>query len=180
MKNTFTTLFICLLTTVAALAQTNRDSIGNYNSYGGKVGVGISIFDGFGIPVRFYLSPKNVLEAGFYFGAIAVITDDQLEILAGPLVGVGYTYFGNRFEKPKYQKIRANGVAVRFNHLAGDYSTSMLSLGWAMETIRKKHPQRSFILELGLKQTFPDFVYNGEAIKATTGIYLRCHWNLFL
>ena len=36
----------------------------DYDDYGGKVGIGISILNGFGIPARVYLNPKNVVEAG--------------------------------------------------------------------------------------------------------------------
>lgn len=157
------------------------DSTGNLNDYGGKMGIGIAIFGGIGFPVRFYVTPKHVAEAGAYLSTVVLVdSDDQIDFSSALMLGAGYTYFGNRFETKYRKKIRANGVALRFNQLTGDYQTTFLSVGWAMETIRPAHPNRSFIFELGLRQSFPNYVYEGRQAKPTPGLYLRCHWNFFL
>ncbi|MBK8969409.1 MAG: hypothetical protein IPM36_22645, partial [Lewinellaceae bacterium] len=89
---------------------------------------------------------------------------------------------GNRFlkEKKKRNKVRAHGVAVRANQLFGDFKTSFVSLGWAMETFKEDRRNQSFIFELGLQGFFPDFVYEGGVRhnEPAAEIYLRCHWNL--
>ncbi|MCB0532741.1 MAG: hypothetical protein H6574_21185 [Lewinellaceae bacterium] len=158
----------------------------DYDDYGGKVSIGISILSGFGIPARIYLSPKNVLEAGIYSGGVLIYNSDLEEVQAlkyGFMGGLGYTHFGNRFlkEKRKRNKVRAHGVALRANQLFGDFKTSFVSLGWAMETFKEDRRNQSFIFELGLQGFFPDFVYEGvEYNDPQPGIYLRCHWNFFL
>lgn len=144
-----------------------------YGDYGKKVGIGISIFDGIGVPVRYYFSPKKVLEAGIYYGGIVVRNNDEFQLGSGLMLGGGYTFFGSRYEKESKGKIRANGLALRLNYLTGDYSAAMLSAGWAMETFRKGHPNRSFIFELGLREQFPNFELKGEPVKAMPTVYLR-------
>ncbi len=96
------------------------------------------------------------------------------------MLGGGYTFFGDRFEKTNRGKIRAHGIALRASQLTGDYQMTKASLGWAMETFKKEHPKRSFIFELGLQQQFKNYVYNGERAKDATSLYLRLHWNFFL
>ncbi len=158
----------------------------DYDDYGGKVGIGVSILNGFGIPARVYLNPKNVVEAGVYSGGVLIYNSDLQEIQAikyGFMGGLGYTHFGNRFlkEKKKRNKVRAHGVALRANQLFGDFKTSFVSLGWAMETFKEDRRNQSFIFELGLQGFFPDFVYEGVVYNdPQPGIYLRCHWNFFL
>lgn len=159
-----------------------------YDDYGGKLGIGISLFNGVGVPVRYYLSPKKVLEAGMYVGAIAIWEDggNGPELIAYTpnfMLGAGYSYFGNRFlkEKKHKSKVRAHGVALRAQQLIGDFNTTFASLGWAMETFRKERKHNSFIFELGLQGVFPNFTYDGAKYdKARPGVYLRCHWNFFL
>lgn len=160
-----------------------------YDDYGGKIGFGVSIFNGFGMPVRYYLSPKKVIEGGVYIGAVAIWEQNNggnLELLAYEpnfMLGAGYSYFGNRFLKQKKHKskVRAHGLAVRGQYLVGDFKTAFASLGWAMETFRKDRKNNSFIFELGLQGAFPNFVYNNvEYSKGRPGLYLRCHWNFFL
>lgn len=159
---------------------------GDYDDYGGNVSVGISIFSGFGVPVRYYINPKNVLEGGFYVGGVAIYNSDLEELQSvesGFMAGLGYTYFGNRFlkEKKKRNKVRAHGVAMRANQLFGDFKTGFVSLGWAMETFRENRPNQSFIFELGIQAMIPDFIYEGYVYdEPRPGIYLRCHWNFFL
>jgi hypothetical protein len=162
----------------------------DYDNYGGKLGIGISILNGFGVPARYYISPKNVAELGFYTGGIAVYAEDntgggiELESYElGFMMGAGYTHFGNRFlkQKKRKNKVRAHGVALRANQLFGDFQTTFTSLGWAMETFRENKTHKSFIFELGLQGAFPDFVFDGRQINdPQPGIYLRCHWNFFL
>lgn len=47
-----------------------------YDDYGGKIGVGISIFNGFIVPVRYYANPKNVFEASVGLGGVVIYTTD--------------------------------------------------------------------------------------------------------
>lgn len=161
-----------------------------YDNYGGNLSIGISILNGFGVPARYYFSPKSVAEFGFYTGGIAIYEDDPngggLELESyelGFMMGAGYTYFGDRFlkQKKRKNKVRAHGVALRANRLFGDFQTTFTSLGWAMETFRENRTNKSFIFELGLQGAFPDFVFDGRVINdPQPGIYLRCHWNFFL
>jgi hypothetical protein len=168
------------------LSPSSFTDASDFDDYGGKVGVGVSILNGFGIPVRLYLNPKNVVEAGVYSGGVLIYNSDLEEIQAlefGFMGGLGYTYFGSRFlkEKKKRNKVRAHGVALRANHLFGEFKTSYVSLGWAMETFREIRKNQSFIFELGLQGMFPDFVFEGKLYdKPRPGVYLRCHWNFFL
>lgn len=158
----------------------------DYDDYGGKLGIGISILSGFGVPVRYYLNPKDVLELGMYTGGVVLYEEGTNEIESveyGFMAGLGYTHFGNRFlkEKKKRNKVRAHGVALRANRLFGDFSSTFASLGWAMETFKENRPGNSFIFELGLQALFPDFVYEGVRYdEPRPGIYLRCHWNFFV
>ncbi len=158
----------------------SADTTGKYANYGRKIGIGISIFDGLGVPVRYYLSPKRVLEGGIYFAGIAVTEYEETQLKFAPMLGGGFTFFGDRFEKVRKQKIRAHGLALRLNYLTGDYSTTMLSAGWAMETFKKNRSNRSFIFELGLRGQFPNYEIEGEPAKVSPGLYLRCHWNFFV
>lgn len=161
-----------------------------YDNYGGKLGIGISILDGFGVPARYYFSPKSVAELGFYTGGIAIYEEQpaggNLELQAyelGFMIGTGYTYFGDRFlkQKKRKNKVRAHGVALRASRLFGDFGTTFTSLGWAMETFRENKTNKSFIFELGLQGSFPNFVFEGrEYNDPRPGVYLRCHWNFFL
>lgn len=157
-----------------------------YDNYGGKLGIGISIFNGFGVPARYYFSPKSVAELGFYTGGIAIIEDGtgELENIGfGFMMGAGYSYFGDRFlkQKKRKNKVRAHGVALRANRLFGDFQTTFTSLGWAMETFRENRTNKSFIFELGLQGAFPNFVFENRVFNdPIPGIYLRCHWNFFL
>jgi hypothetical protein len=170
-------------------ARFSADTAGDFSDYGGKVGFGISILNGFGLPVRYYFNPKNVIEGGVYLGGVVIQKEDlngdleSIEYKANFMVGVGYSYFGNRFlkEKKSRNKVRAHGIAVRANYLLGDFNTAFTSLGWAMETFKENRRNNSFIFELGLQAAFPDFVYEGvEYSDVIPGIYLRCHWNFFL
>jgi len=156
-----------------------------YDDYGGKIGVGVSIFNGFLVPVRYYANPKNVFEASVGLGGVVIYTTDNEpeSIQTGFLLGGGYTFFNDRFlkEKKKRNKVRAHGLAIRASHLLGDFNSSFASLGWAMETFKENRRNNSFIFELGLQALFPNFVYEGQEFnKVRPGIYLRCHWNFFL
>lgn len=184
-------LFVVTLTTCwgVAMAQQGAAPAPDLSAYGGKMGVGISLFNGFGVPLRYYISPKNVAEIGFYTGGVAILDDSGsagLEIESyepGFMVGVGYSRFGDKFlkEKRHKRKVRAHGAALRYQHLFGNFKTGFLSLGWAMETSKEKKPHRSFIFELGLQGAFPNFVYDGQLYNnARPGLYLRCHWNFFI
>ena len=146
----------------------------DYDNYGGKLGIGISILNGFGVPARYYFSPKSVAELGFYTGGIAIYEDDpnggSLELESfemGFMAGAGYTYFGDRFlkQKKRKNKVRAHGVALRASRLFGDFQTTFTSLGWAMETFRENKTNKSFIFELGLQGVFPDFVFENRVFN---------------
>ncbi|MCW5923943.1 MAG: hypothetical protein KIS77_16495 [Saprospiraceae bacterium] len=161
----------------------------DFSDYGGKVGFGISIFSGTGLPLRYYFNPKNVVEGGVYVGGVAIRREDingnfeSLDYIGNFMLGVGYTYFGSRFlkEKKNKNKVRAHGIAVRGNYLLGNFKTTFASLGWAMETFRQERKNKSFIFELGLQAAFPDFVYRDLKYSGVwPGLYLRCHWNFFL
>jgi hypothetical protein len=188
MKNLVLTLFVFFAFLASSRAQESTRPAIDVSRYGGKLGIGISILDGIGVPVRYYFTPKNVVEAGMYAGGIALYDDSSgstelSTIGTGFMTGLGYTRFGNRFvkEKRNKRKVRTHGAALRYRHIFGDFRTDLLSLGWAMETSREKSPQRSFIFELGLQGIFTNFVYEGTQYKdAGPGIYLRCHWNFFL
>lgn len=157
-----------------------------FEDYGGKLGIGISILNGFGVPVRYYINHKNVLEAGMYSGGVLIYNSSDQEFKAvkfGFMGGLGYTHFGNRFlkERKLHNKVRAHGIALRFSKLFGDFNTTFASLGWAVETFREGRTNRSFIFELGLQADFPDFVYEGFLYNdPQPGVYLRCHWNFFV
>ncbi len=159
----------------------------DYTEYGGKLGIGISILDGFGIPVRYYISPKMVAEAGLYSRTILLANTDfsgdpDFTSETSAQIGVGFTYFGDRFlkEKRKRNKVRAHGIATRLGHKFGNYQYTTGSIGWAMENFRENRTNKSFIFELGLQGGFADYVYNGIEYGSNIGVYLRCHWNFFI
>ncbi|MBL7828354.1 MAG: hypothetical protein JNJ57_17110 [Saprospiraceae bacterium] len=152
------------------------------SDYGKKLSIGISILDGFGIPVRYY-AKNHVMEAGAYVAGVAVYENNNLiDYRTWPMFGAGYTYFGDRFlkEKRKRDKIRAHGIAVRVNQLVGSYPTTIPSLSWAMETFREGRKNRSFLFELGIQYALPNFTYNNEPVPNAVGLRLRCQWNFFL
>lgn len=195
MKKPLLFLFLCLFFNLLSFAQTSVkyraekavpapaigiDSVGNFDHFGGKVSIGITILDGFGLPVRFYLNQNHVLEVGAYLGGEVVQSEPNIELVSGLMLGAGYTFFGDRFEKANRGKIRAHGIALRARRLTGDYPVTAATLGWAMETFRKEHPKRSFLFELGLQQQFKNYVYNGERANNATSLYLRLQWNFFL
>ena len=153
------------------------------SAYGGKVSMGVSILDGFGIPVRFHAGNSHILEAGAYMGGIVIFYNDDLqEIRYEPMLGAGYTFMGDRFlkEKKRRDKIRSHGICLRVNQLLGDYSTTIPSLSWAQETFREGRTNRSFTFELGLQYLIPNFEYFGEEYASRVGVRLRCQWNFYL
>ncbi len=176
---TWNTLLSVLFLTISFYlsAQTT-----DYKEYGGKISIGVEIFDGFGIPVRYYSGP-HVIEAGMYMGGVALYENSKLaDIRTEPMVGAGYTYFGNRFlkEKKRRDKIRANGISLRVNQLLGDFSTTVPSLSWAQETFREGRTHRSFLFELGIQYLVPNFTYLEVRPDPQVGLHLRCQWNFFL
>lgn len=204
MKNSFVLLLICTLFGSMGLSQTLKDERylggnpqfsaaktnfefteqtrpkGQYDNYGGKfgIGIGISFFNALGAPLRYYFSPKIVMEGGIYYGLIHTTDDygvpDGFE--DGLMLGGGFTFFGDRFEKESMKKIKAHGLALRYNYFTGNYlEANILSAGWAMETFKKDRSNRSFIFELGLKTTLSAF-----EIYPNIPVYLRCHWNFFV
>ena len=127
-----------------------NDESFEFSDNGKKLSIGISILDGFGVPVRYYLSPQHVFD------------------------------FGKKYikETRKKTKIRANGIAMRGSYLFGDLQSFIPSFGWARETSRMNRPNRSFIFELGIQGIIP--INDSFQPSYTAGIYLRCHWNFFL
>lgn len=172
-----TLLFLLCLTGMYSLsAQTEL------KDYGKKLSVGVSIFQGIGIPVRYYAG-SHVLEAGAYMGGIVFSVDNEIkEIRFEPMIGGGYTFFGDRFlkEKKKRSKVRANGISLRVNQILGDYSTTIPSLAWAQETFRVGRTKQSFLFELGIRYVVPHYTYLGLETKSQVGLHLRCQWNFFL
>lgn len=166
---------------VAQIFAQNGQKTSEFTEYGDKIGVGICILDGFGVPVRYYFSPKAVVEGGLYMGGIfeQVPNSDDVELHNGLQFGGGLSFFGDRFEKSKRKKtkIRANGVALRASYLTGDYAAFRPSISWAQETFRAGRTGRSFIFELGIEGIVADFPYETDP---GVGIHLRCHWNFFL
>ncbi|MBL7781837.1 MAG: hypothetical protein JNM22_11520 [Saprospiraceae bacterium] len=177
MTKHYISTFLCFLLTLgAATAQSD------YSEYGGKISIGVSILDGFGIPVR-YVMGHHVAELGAYAGTIIEFQDDEINgIYVEPMIGAGYTYFGNRFlkQKRKVNKIRAHGIALRVNQILGDYSTTIPSLSWAQETFREGRTNRSFTFELGLQYAFANVEDRPVTIQNNVGIRLRCQWNFYL
>lgn len=168
--------FLCLIAPCCLSAQSD------YKEYGGKLSIGVSLFDGVGIPVRYYAG-SNVFEGGVYIGSVLLYENKVLtDIRAEPMVGVGYTYFGDRFlkEKKRRDKIRANGISLRVNQLLGDFSTTIPSLSWAQETFREGRTKRSFLFELGIQYSLPGSTYLDAEAENQVGIRLRCQWNFFL
>jgi hypothetical protein len=187
MKKIILYSFFSLMMSNFAFSQTQDTT----NNYGTKVGFGLKILDGLGVSFRYYNSPKLVFDTGIGIGGYLNIKTDNnntsnpptFEYYPAPVLSAGFTIFGDRFEKTtkKNQKIRANGVAIRGNYLVGRYPTFSPSVGWAMETIRKNNPNRSFIFELGLKANVKNFEYDYVvSMVRPVEIYLRCHWNFFL
>ncbi len=177
-------LLCCLYFTVAGslFGQSTPTATPDYTGYGGKLSIGISIFDGFGVPVRYYAG-SNVLEAGMYMGGVLLYENNTLkDYRTEPMLGAGYSYFGSRFlkEKKRRDKIRANGIALRVNQLLGDFSTTIPSLSWAQETFREGRRNRSFLFELGIQYLLPNFTYLEVEARNQVGIRLRCQWNFFL
>jgi hypothetical protein len=166
-----------------AQADTTTASSIGLGEYGGKVSIGISILDGFGVPVRIY-KHQHVLELGAYSAGLAFLYVDEFDVetITAPMIGLGYTYFGNRFlkVKKKQDKIKANGIAIRLNQIVGTYNTSIPSLSWAHETFREGRTHRSFLFELGIQYAFPHFSIGGESLNSSVGLRLRCQWNMFL
>ena len=171
-------LFFSILS--VSFSQENDESF-EFNDNGKKLSIGISILDGFGVPVRYYLSPQHVFDIGpYYTGIVIQDANDNYTFSTGFILAGGFTYFGKKYikETRKKTKIRANGIAMRGSYLFGDLQSFIPSFGWARETSRMNRPNRSFIFELGIQGIIP--INDSFQPSYTAGIYLRCHWNFFL
>ncbi len=172
-------ILVCLLCLTGAYSLSAQSE---YGEYGKKLSIGFSIFQGIGVPVRYYAG-SHVLEGGVYMGGIVFTADDEIqEVRLEPMVSGGYTFFGDRFlkEKKKRNKIRANGISLRASQILGDYSTTIPSLAWAQETFRQGRTKQSFLFELGLRYVIPHYTYRGLEVENQIGLHLRCQWNFFL
>jgi hypothetical protein len=202
----FCAVLLCLSFQLSASAQlgdttsnisvNSRDKL-KLDEYGGQLGLGFRIFDGFGPVLRYNLNAKNAFEASVGVGATSVPTEDDVlgsnpfNTEIGPELDLAYHLMGKRHEKTGKNKVKSDGLALHAGHLFGDFSTSFLSAGWTQETFRKDKPMRSFNLELGLKFNFPHWSTN-TAYDPWTGYetgysdplpvipYFRLHWNWFL
>lgn len=173
--------------------DTSRFSQAYIDQVGGKLSVGIAFDEGFGVPVRYYWTPKNIVEAGMYLGTSVVIQEEgnddfEFYLPSGPMFGIAYTRLGEKFEKAKKRKskIRALGVTPRFYYQfpAGSentFSKARFSVGFTQETYKGPQHRRNYVFEIGpyysvLNGSFEGLDFTGPEY----GIYLRFNWNWFL
>ncbi len=173
--------------------DTSRYSQDYINNVGGKLSVGIAFDEGFGVPVRYYWNPKNVVEAGFYVGSTAIVVqndpnDAEFYLPSGPMFSLAYCRLGEKFEKAKTRKskIRALGVTPRLQHQfpsgsGNTFSKTLLSLGFTQETYKGTKHNRNYIFELGPYYRKLSGKFEGVDLTGTDfGVYLRFNWNWFL
>jgi hypothetical protein len=184
-KNCFLLPIILLFSTLCFSQEKTTANV--FSEYGSKVGVGFTILDGIGIPVRIYPNPNVVFELGLGLGGITGVKklnykDEVSELHLGVKPFIGLSFFGNRFEKTRKEKlkVRANGVAFHAGYLVGSYKTISPSIAWAQETFRQGNTKKSFIFELGFQYYNHIFKYNPSVFYYSEwGPYLRCVWNTF-
>ncbi|RMF01233.1 MAG: hypothetical protein D6772_05145, partial [Bacteroidetes bacterium] len=151
---------------------------------GGKLSVGISFGEGFGVPVRYYITPKHVVEAGLYLGAVVIFDEDSngeinTYLPSGPTIGLAFARLGNKFEKAKRRKskIRALGVTPRFQYqfpVGKDdtFSRFSFSLGFTQETYKGRKHNRNYIFEFGPYYHYLAGSYQGVDFSGSDyGIY---------
>jgi hypothetical protein len=166
-------------------AQTDaKPAATDFSSYGGKVGVGISILDGVGVPARLYRD-NSVFELGAYSAGILLEDFDPNNspvIVSAPDVRCRVFLLRKQVSESqkKRNKVKSHGIALRVNQIVGQYRTTVPSLSWAQEIFREGRTNRSFLFELGIQYGFPNYTYNGSVPDSSVGIRLRCQWNLFL
>lgn len=163
------------------------------DNVGGKLSVGIAFDEGFGVPVRYYWNPKNVVEAGFYVGSTAVVVQDdpnepEFYLPSGPMFSLGYCRLGAKFEKAKTRKskIRALGVTPRFQYQfpsgsGNTFSKTYFSVGFTQETYKGPKHNRNYIFEVGPYYRKRSGQFEGLDLTGTDfGVYLRFNWNWFI
>lgn len=173
--------------------DTTRYSQDYINNVGGKLSVGIVFDEGFGVPVRYYWTPKNVVEAGFYVGSTVLIVEDDpndpvFYLPSGPTFSLAYCRLGEKFEKAKRRKskIRSLGVTPRilYQFPSGSpntFSKTLFSLGFTQETYKGSKHNRNYIFEIGPYYRKLNGKYEGIDFTGTSyGVYLRFNWNWFL
>ena len=157
-----------------------------FEEFGGQTGFGIGFGDGLIAAGRYCLSAKTAFEAGIGLGSTHAPLEESFIFEENPYnteLGVqieGAAHLmGARKENHK-GKIKANGIMLRASHLFGDFATSSLSAGYGVEVFNpiKKKPSRSYLFEVGLKASFPQWETNsggyGEPYPALP--YLRFRW----
>jgi hypothetical protein len=155
----------------------------NLDEYGGKFSTGVAIGGGglFGIPIRFYFTPKFAFEAGAYLRP--VIKDRQYyysgyyDIYAGVMVAGGTNIYFNKYYKSHKDKIKLNGISLKGGYSFSVAPDAFLSLGWAHESFKKNNKNHSFIFELGFG-VISSYIYSNSS-EAMPLIYWKLHWNWY-
>ena len=125
-------LFFSIL--CVSFSQENDGSF-EFNDNAKKLSIGISILDGFGVPVRYYLSPQHVFDIGpYYTGIVIQDANDNYTFSTGFILAGGFTYFGKKYikETRKKTKIRANGIAMRGSVLFGEAEAQQALVRWRL------------------------------------------------
>jgi hypothetical protein len=157
-----------------------------FDQYGGQYGIGFGFGDGLMANFRYSLSPKTALEGGIGYASTMVPIEEGSFEEENPFNTEG----GFQFEAAAHLmaarkenrkgKIKANGIMLRAGHLFGDFATTFLSGGYGVEVFNpnKKKNNRSYLFEVGLKASFPQWETNtfGYGDPPPVFPYLRFRW----
>ena len=155
----------------------------NLDEYGGKFSTGVAIGGGglFGIPIRFYFTPKFAFEAGAYLRPVLKQRyfhgPGYYDIYAGVMVAGGTNIYFNKYYKLYKEKIKLNGISLKVGYSFSVAPESFLSLGWAHESFKKNNKNHSFIFELGFGVLNAYNYYDTFDLKPL--IYWKLHWNWY-
>jgi len=183
MKNILLSALLAATHLLASAQTTNNLNLSEYGSGASSYGIAYGAPGVLGIPIRFYPNEKTALQIGTYLSGTPVYTAfDELEVKTGFAFAGSATFFGAKSYKSHKEKIKRHGFTLKAGHQFGEFSTSYIAGGWAVETFKKRNKNRSFIFELGLGGYVPhwdntDAFYQDPEFTPT--LMLNFHWNWY-
>ncbi len=139
--------------TSAQEAQPSPDDFGGKFSLGPAIGGGGTV----GLPLRYYITQKAILELGPYW---TTITDFDLNDLNDSTAGInivginimvagGFVYYFDKKYIDYKKKCINNGIFIKGGYSFGTMPDYFVAAGWARERFRLEKQRRSFNFELG-------------------------------
>ena len=166
-------------------------SLGEMNSYGGTVGLGVALGGGgvLGMPLRFNLSKHIAFETSATVRPALIQyqypSETYNEWFFPIMLTAEFDFFGNPKFKPRANKIVKNGLTL-FGGISTsvDVPISLAAIGWSRERFRLNNKKHSYIFSLGAGiQSLDLSAVTGESsVDGPTlmpMLLLRFHWNWY-